>query len=54
MGVDSSKIEIFKSADFEIQIVYIGVIDPVEFKSGMVFELGLLLDCDFGCFRQNL
>ena len=38
--------------DFEKQIVYIGVIDPAEFRS--VFGQGLLLHCDFSIFVENL
>ena len=31
-----------------------GAIDHAESKSGLVFELGLLLHCDFGFFCQKL
>ena len=35
-------------------IVYIGVVDPAESKSGLIFELDLLLHCYFGYFCQRL
>ena len=35
------------------QTVYIGVIDPLESKSGLIFELGLLLPCHFSLFVVN-
>ena len=34
--------------------MYIGVIDPAESKSGLVFELGLLLHCHFDYFWSKL
>ena len=46
-------LKFWKFADFDKQIVYIGVIDPAEFKSDIIFGLGLLLHCHFGYFCQN-
>ena len=43
-----------KFTDFDKKIVYIGVIDPAESKSGIIFGLGLLLYCHFGYFCQKL
>ena len=43
-----------KFTDFDKQIVYIGVIDPPESKSGIIFELGPLLHCHFGYFCRRL
>ena len=40
-----------KFTDFDKQIVYIGVIDLAEPKSG--FKLGLLLHCNFDYFCQK-
>ena len=47
----------FKSlnfSDFDKQIVYIGVIDPAESKSGLNYSLWLLPHCHFGFFCQKL
>ena len=48
------KLKFSKSTDFDIQINYIGVIDHAESKSGLVFELGLLLHYDFGFFLSKI
>ena len=46
--------ENFKNVtDFDKQIVYIRVIDPVEPKSGVISELGILLHCHYGYFCQK-
>ena len=36
------------------QIVYIGVIDPAESKSGLILRLGLLIHCHIGSFCRKL
>ena len=43
-----------KFTDYDKQIAYIGVIDPAESKSGIIFRPGLLLHLHFGYFCQNL
>ena len=44
----TGKLKISKFIDFDKQIVYNWVVDPAEFKSGLIFGLGLLLH--FGYF----
>ena len=48
------KLKFSKLIDMVKQIVYIGVNDPYESKSGLIFELGLLLHCHFGTFCRKL
>ena len=40
--------------DSDKQIVCIGVIEPAEFRYGPIFELRLLLSCDFAYFVKRL
>ena len=48
------KVKFSKLKDFDQRIVCIGVIYPVgSVKSGLIIELGLLLHCHFGHFRQK-
>ena len=47
------KLKFSKLIDKVKQIVYIGVNDPAESKSGIIFGLGLLLHCHFGFFVAN-
>ena len=51
--VTTPKLKFSKFTDFDKQIVYIRVIDPVEPKSGVISELGILLHCHFGYFCQK-
>ena len=39
-----------KLYNFDKQIGCLGVSEPVESKSGLLFEQGVLLDCHFGFF----
>ena len=48
------KLKFSKLTDIVKQIVYIGVIDPAESKSGLILRLGLLLHCHFGSFCRKL
>ena len=43
----------FQFTDFDKQLVYLGVFDPDESKSGLTFELGLLLHGHFGIFVKR-
>ena len=47
-----TKLKISKLTDFDKQVVYIGVVDPAESKSGLM--LGKLLHCLFDHFCQEL
>ena len=48
------KLKFSKLIDMVKQTVYIGVNDPAESKSGLIFGLGLLLHCHFGSFCRKL
>ena len=48
------KLKFLKLTEIVKQIVYIGVIDPAEFKSGLILRLGLLLHCHSGSFCRKL
>ena len=48
------KFKFEKLADIVKQIVYIGAIDPAEFKSGLILRLGLLLHCHIGSFCRKI
>ena len=48
----TQKLKISKLTDFDKQVVYIGVVDPAESKSGLM--LGKLLHCLFDHFCQEL
>ena len=48
------KLKFSKLIDMVKQTVYIGVNDPAESKSGLIFGLGLPLHCNFGSFCRKL
>ena len=54
MTTPNSNFSKFTEFDKQKVYMYIGVIDPAESKSGLVFELGLLLHCHFDYFWSKL
>ena len=53
---ENSKFEFFKVFQIHVfvkQIVYIGVIDPVESKSGLIFDRDQLLLCHLAICAEN-
>ena len=50
----AQKLKVSRFTDFDKRRVYIGVIDPLESRHDLIFELHLLLHCHFGYSCQKL